>query len=183
MKKLPLIIIPIILLSCNGNNSIKNQEFAMEDSVASDTLISLPVEEENVSNNEPAKSKDPFIGSYYCSRVKNEPVEVIQTDSFSNAFVIQVDRTGKYYIYIPNEADRLNFANMTSIKRVSGDSIWAVRLSDIEKNITIYKKSTERKDVKIKIEADCDVEYQSIKDLMKCLQDAGHTRYQLTTKP
>lgn len=86
MKKLPLIIFPIILLSCNVNNSIKNQEFAMEDSVAADTLISLPVEEENISNNEPAKSKDPFIGSYYCSRS-------------GDTYIFNEDKTGTF---IPN---------------------------------------------------------------------------------
>lgn len=58
----------------------------MEDSVASDTLISLPVEEENVSNNEPAKSKDPFIGSYYCSRS-------------GDTYIFNEDKTGTF---IPN---------------------------------------------------------------------------------
>ena len=57
-----------------------------------------------------------------CGKVKNEPVKVIQTGSFSNALV--------------------------------------------------------------KIEADRNAEYLPIKNLMKCLQDAGYTQpYNLTTKP
>ena len=36
-----------------------------------------------------------------CSKVKNESVRVIQTDSFSNALVIKVNKTGKYCIYMP----------------------------------------------------------------------------------
>ena len=51
-----------------------------------------------------------------CSEVKNESVRVTLTDLFPNAFIIQVGSNGKYYIYIPNEADRLKFANMTSLK-------------------------------------------------------------------
>ena len=34
-----------------------------------------------------------------CSKVKNGPVRVIQTDSFSNDLVIQVNKIGKYCIY------------------------------------------------------------------------------------
>ena len=81
-----------------------------------------------------------------CSKVKNEPVKVIQTGSFSNALVIQVNKIGKYSVYIP-------------------------------------KDITKSKDLKLKIEADRNAEYLPIKNLMRCLQDAGYTQYNLTTKP
>lgn len=45
-----------------------------------------------------------------CSKVKNEPVKVIQTDSFSDALAIQVNKVGKYYVYISNESYRVEFA-------------------------------------------------------------------------
>jgi len=118
-----------------------------------------------------------------CSRVKNKPVKVIQTGSFSNALVIQVDKVGKYCVYIPNDMVRLKFAKLVSLNSVSGDSIWEIKLSQISNTIATYKEATKGKDLKIKIEADRNAEYLPIKNLMKCLQDAGYTRYQLTTKP
>lgn len=118
-----------------------------------------------------------------CSKLKNESVRVFQTDSFSNAFVIQVNKVGKYYVYIPNDTVRLKFAKLASLKATSGDSIWKITLSEISKTIATYKEATKGQDLKIKIEADPNAEYLPIKNLMKCLQDAGYTRYQLTTKP
>lgn len=35
---------------------------------------------------------------------------VIQTDSFSDAFVIQVNKVGTYYVYIANESDCYQYA-------------------------------------------------------------------------
>ena len=102
-----------------------------------------------------------------CSRVKNEPVEVIQTDSFSNALVIQVNKTGKYRIYIPNDTIRLKFAKLTNLKAVSRDSTWEIELSEINSTIATYKKATKSKELKIKIEADRNVEYLPIKNLMR----------------
>lgn len=118
-----------------------------------------------------------------CSRVKNEPVEVIQTDSFSNALVIQVNKTGKYRIYIPNDTIRLKFAKLTNLKTASNDSIWKIELSELSNAIATYKEITKSKELKIKIEAERNVEYLPIKNLMRCLQDAGYTQYNLTTKP
>ena len=117
-----------------------------------------------------------------CGKVKNEPVRVIQTDSFSSAFVIQVNRFGTYYVYIANESDRYQYALLLNQKATIGDSIWKVKLSDIDKCIAIYKKATKDKNIKIKIEADNKAEYCGIKNLMQCLQDAGYTQYNLTTK-
>lgn len=108
---------------------------------------------------------------------------VILTDSFSDAYVIQVNKVGTYYVYIANESDRYQYAQLLNQKATVGGSIWKVNLSDIDKCIAIYKKTTKDKNIKIKIEADNKAEYCSIKNIMRCLQDAGYTRYNLTTKP
>lgn len=118
-----------------------------------------------------------------CGKVKNESVKVIQTESFSNALVIKVNKIGKYRIYIPSDTIRSKFVKLKGLKAASEDSIWEIKLSEISNTISTYKEITKSKDLKIKIEADRNAEYQSIKNLMKCLQDAGYTRYNLTTKP
>ncbi len=115
-----------------------------------------------------------------CSKVKNESVRVIQTDSFSNTLVIQVNELGKYYVYIPSDTVRLKFVDL---KAANKDSIWEIKLSEISNTIATYKEITKSEDLKIKIEADRNAEYLPIKNLMKCLQDAGYTQYNLTTKP
>ena len=38
MKKASFILVSIILLSCNGNNSVRNQEYADVDSAVIDTM-------------------------------------------------------------------------------------------------------------------------------------------------
>lgn len=58
-----------------------------------------------------------------------------------------------------------------------------IKLSGISNTISTYKEITKSKDLKIKIEADRNVEYLPVKNLMRCLQDAGYTQYNLTTKP
>lgn len=119
-----------------------------------------------------------------CGKVKNEPVKVIQTGSFSNALVIQVNKIGKYSVYIPNDTVRPKFAKLVSLKAVCGDSIWEIKLSEISNAFDAYKDITKSKDLQLKIEADRNAEYLPIKNLMKCLQDAGYTQpYNLTTKP
>ena len=118
-----------------------------------------------------------------CNKVKNESVRVIQTDSFSNALVIKVNKIGKYCIYIPSDTIRLKFVKLAGLKVASEDSIWEIKLSEISNTISTYKEITKSKDLKIKIEADRNAEYLPIKNLMKCLQDAGYTQYNLTTKP
>ena len=118
-----------------------------------------------------------------CSKVKNESVRVIQTDSFSNALVIQVNKIGKYCIYIPSDTIRSKFVNLAGLKAASEDSIWEIKISEISNAISTYKEITKSIDLKIKIEADRNAEYLPIKNLMRCLQDAGYTQYNLTTKP
>lgn len=126
-----------------------------------------------------------IISVFFCSfsKVKNEPVKVIQTGSFSNALVIKVNKIGKYCIYIPSDTVRLKFVKLAGLKAASEDSIWEIKLSGISNTISTYKEITKSKDLKIKIEADRNVEYLPVKNLTRCLQDAGYTQYNLTTKP
>ena len=77
-----------------------------------------------------------------CSKIKNEPVKVIQTGSFSNALVIQVNKIGKYSVYIPNDTVRPKFAKLVSLKAVCGDSIWEIKLSEISNTFDAYKDIT-----------------------------------------
>lgn len=81
-----------------------------------------------------------------CGKVKNEPVKVIQTGSFSNALVIQVNKIGKYSVYIPNDTVRPKFAKLVSLKAVCGDSIWEIKLSEISNAFDAYKDITKSKD-------------------------------------
>lgn len=97
--------------------------------------------------------------------------------------VIKVNKIGKYCIYIPSDTVRLKFVKLAGLKAASEDSIWEIKLSEISNTIATYKEITKSEDLKIKIEADRNAEYQPIKNLMRCLQDAGYTQYNLTTKP
>lgn len=126
-----------------------------------------------------------IISAFFCScsKVRNESVKVIQTGSFSNALIIKVNKIGKYCVYIPSDTVRLKFAKLANLKVTSEDSILEIKLSEISYTIATYKEITKSKDLKIKIEADRNVEYLPIKNLMRCLQDAGYTQYNLTTKP
>ena len=72
---------------------------------------------------------------------------------------------------------------MAGLKTASEDSIWEIKLSEISTTIATYKEIKKSEDLKIKIEADRNAEYQPVKNLMRCLQDAGYTQYNLTTKP
>ena len=118
-----------------------------------------------------------------CSKIKKEPVKVIQTGSFSNALVIKVNKIGKYCIYIPSDTIRSKFVKLAGLKTASEDSIWEIKLSEISNAFDAYKDITKSKDLQLKIEADRNAEYLPIKNLMRCLQDAGYTQYNLTTKP
>ena len=97
--------------------------------------------------------------------------------------VIKVNKIGKYCIYIPSDTVSVKFVKLAGRKAASEDSIWEIKLSGISNTISTYKEITKSKDLKIKIEADRNAEYQPIKNLMRCLQDAGYTQYNLTTKP
>ena len=77
----------------------------------------------------------------------------------------------------------MKYAQLANLKVTSEDSIWEIKLSEISNTIATYKEITKSEDLKIKIEADRNAEYQPIENLMRCLQDAGYTQYNLTTKP
>ena len=47
MKKASFILVSIILLSCNGNNSVRNQEYADVDSAVIDTMDVQPLKDES----------------------------------------------------------------------------------------------------------------------------------------
>ena len=97
--------------------------------------------------------------------------------------VIKVNNIGKYCVYIPSDTVRLKIAQLVNLKVTSEDSIWEIKLSEISNTIATYKEIKKSEDLKIKIEADRNAEYQPVKNLMRCLKDAGYTQYNLTTKP
>lgn len=117
-----------------------------------------------------------------CSQVKTNPVRVNQTPSESDAFVIQVSKVGKYFVYIPNETDRIKTSLLQNPNSPTKDSVWKVRLFEIKSNIDTYKKATKRKEVNIKIETDPNVEYPYIKSLMGYLRDIGYSHWYMTSK-
>ena len=124
----------------------------------------------------------PLILLWNCSQVKTNPVQVNQTPPNSDAFVIQISRVGKYYVYIPNETDRLKTSLLQNPKSPTEDSVWEVKLSDIRNNIDIYKKATKRHEINMKIETDPNVEYPYVKSLMEYLRDIGYSHWYMTTK-
>ncbi len=117
-----------------------------------------------------------------CSQVKTNPVRVNQTPSDSDAFVIQVNKDGEYFVYIPNETDRIKTALLQNPMSPTEDSVWEVKLSKIKGNIDMYKKATKRHEVNIKIEADPNVEYPYVKSLMRYIQDIGYTHWYIASK-
>lgn len=107
---------------------------------------------------------------------------VNQIPSDSDAFVIQVSKAGKYYVYIPNETDRLKTSLFLNSEPSIKDSVWEVKLSDIRNNIDTYKQATKRHEINMKIEADPNVEYPYVKRLMGYLQNEGYSHWYMTTK-
>lgn len=74
MKLTPFIILSIMLFSCSGNGtkSEKNQEITDMDStelVVIDTMVTSPIEsKEKAEESTRVNSKDPVVGTFYCSR-------------------------------------------------------------------------------------------------------------------
>lgn len=66
MKKASFILVSIILLSCNGNNSVRNQEHADIDSAVIDTMDVQPLKDESHKKLAKNKTEDPIVGTYYC---------------------------------------------------------------------------------------------------------------------
>lgn len=74
MKLTPFFVLSIMLFSCsgNGNKSEKNQEIIDMDSTESvviDTMVTSPIEsKEKAEESTRVKTKDPIVGTFYCSR-------------------------------------------------------------------------------------------------------------------
>ena len=68
MKKASIIIVSIILLSCNGNNSVRNQEHVDVDSAVIDTMDVQPLKDEGHKKLAKNNTEDPIVGTYYCYR-------------------------------------------------------------------------------------------------------------------
>ena len=78
MKKISFVLFSIILLSCNGNNSVRNQETLDADSIATvDTTVTPPMEEKTTPKEESKtinkvsknrKSGNQIAGIYYCRK-------------------------------------------------------------------------------------------------------------------
>ena len=62
MKKASFILVSIILLSCNGNNSVRNQEYADVDSAVIDTMDVQPLKDESPKKLAKNKTEDPIVG-------------------------------------------------------------------------------------------------------------------------
>lgn len=66
MKKVSFILVSIILWSCNGSNSVRNQEYADVDSAVIDTMDVQPLKDESHKKLAKNKTEDPIVGTYYC---------------------------------------------------------------------------------------------------------------------
>ena len=71
MKKTPFILVSIILLSCNGNNSVRIQEHADVDSAVIDTMDVQPLKNESHKKLAKNNTADPIVGTYYCYRTQD----------------------------------------------------------------------------------------------------------------
>ena len=71
MKKASFILVSIILWSCNGSNSVRNQEYADVDSAVIDTMDVQPLKDESHKKLAKNKTEDPIVGTYYCYRTQD----------------------------------------------------------------------------------------------------------------
>lgn len=88
MKKTLLFLFSILLLSCggNGNKSVGDQEIMDMDSDATviiDTMVDIPVEDKTSEETVKVKSKNPIVGTFYCSRS-------------GDTYVFNEDKTGEF---------------------------------------------------------------------------------------
>ena len=71
MKKASFILVSIILLSCNGNNSVRIQEHADVDSAVIDTMDVQPLKNESHKKLAKNNTADPIVGTYCCYRTQD----------------------------------------------------------------------------------------------------------------
>ena len=110
MKKASFIIVSFILLSCNGNNSVRNQDNVDVDSAVVDTMVSQPIEEKNHQESATVKTEDPIVGTYYCNRTHD-------------TYVFQSDKTGYFTVQGGSPSDftwKRSGKNVTILYEVFG---------------------------------------------------------------
>ncbi len=111
MKKASIIIVSIILLSCNGNNSVRNQEHVDVDSAVIDTMDVQPLKDESHKKLAKNKTEDPIVGTYYCY------------DSH-DTYVFQSDKMGYFTVQGGSPSDftwKRSGKNVTIVYEVFGE--------------------------------------------------------------
>ena len=110
MKKASFILVSIILLSCNGNNSVRNQEHADVDSAVIDTMDVQPLKDESHKKIAKNNTADPIVGTYYCYRTQD-------------TYVFLSDKTGYFTVQGGSPSDftwKRSGKNVTIVYEVFG---------------------------------------------------------------
>ena len=110
MKKASIIIVSIILLSCNGNNSVRNQENVDVDSAVIDTMDVQPLKNESHKKLAKNNTADPIVGTYYCYRTQD-------------TYVFLSDKTGYFTVQGGSPSDftwKRSGKNVTIVYEVFG---------------------------------------------------------------
>ena len=110
MKKASFILVSIILLSCNGNNSVRIQEHADVDSAVIDTKDVQPLKDESHKKLAKNNTADPIVGTYYCYRTQD-------------TYVFLSDKTGYFTVQGGSPSDftwKRSGKNVTIVYEVFG---------------------------------------------------------------
>lgn len=110
MKKASFILVSIILLSCNGNNSVRNQEHADVDSAVIDTMDVQPLKDESHKKLAKNNTAEPIVGTYYCYRTQD-------------TYVFLSDKTGYFTVQGGSPSDftwKRSGKNVTIVYEVFG---------------------------------------------------------------
>ena len=110
MKKASFILVSIILLSCNGNNSVRIQEHADVDSAVIDTMDVQPLKDESHKKWAKNNTADPIVGTYYCYRTQD-------------TYVFLSDKTGYFTVQGGSPSDftwKRSGKNVTIVYEVFG---------------------------------------------------------------
>lgn len=110
MKKASFILVSIILLSCNGNNSVRIQEHADVDSAVIDTMDVQPLKNESHKKLAKNNTADPIVGTYYCYRTQD-------------TYVFLSDKTGYFTVQGGSPSDftwKRSGKNVTIVYEVFG---------------------------------------------------------------
>lgn len=110
MKKASFILVSVILLSCNGNNSVRIQEHADVDSAVIDTMDVQPLKDESHKKLAKNNTADPIVGTYYCYRTQD-------------TYVFLSDKTGYFTVQGGSPSDftwKRSGKNVTIVYEVFG---------------------------------------------------------------